>query len=68
MKKLLIIILLVFCIGCQRGDFKFSIVHEGDTANHAGFFVNEEWWLEAGQPAPGDGYIVWVRGIEPDEE
>ena len=52
-------LILTLCFaGCQRGDFKFSIVHSGENAPHDGFFVSEQWYVLQGQTVTDDGYIV----------
>lgn len=66
-KLLVTITLIMFLLGCQRGDIKISPVIEGQTATHAGYNIGPELYLEAGDKAKVTGAVVWINGLDPND-
>ncbi len=69
MKKILlfVVLLIIILTGCQRGDFRASIVFEGQAVPHEGYFISQKWYLLVGDIAPANGYVVWINGLEPTD-
>ena len=60
--------LILLCVaGCQRGDFKASMVIKGQLAPHAGYNIGPELYVEEGSSVPVTGAIVWIRGLDPND-
>ena len=53
--------------GCQRGDFKVSMVVEGQLAPHSGYNIGPDMYVEQGDPVPMTGAVIYIKGLEPDE-
>ena len=60
---------LLFAIsaGCQRGDFRASMVIRGQPAPHAGYNVGPEIYVLPGDPCPVTGAVIWIRGLDPND-
>jgi hypothetical protein len=58
MKKILfslILLSMLFTVGCQRGDFQASMVVEGQIAPHDGYNIGPDLYVEKGDPIPVSG-------------
>ena len=66
-KIMLVCMVLVVFAGCQRGDFKMSMVVEGQPAPHSGYNIGPEMYVEQGDPVPMTGAVIYIKGLEPDE-
>lgn len=64
---LLAIVLLAGCPFIQRGDFKASVVIEGQPAPFAGWNVGPDLWIEEGDIIKVSGGHIWVRYFDPNE-
>ena len=70
MKVLAIIIIFVMSlalVGCQRGDFRASVVIEDQPAPHAGYNVGPDLYVEQGDPVPVSGAVIWIKGLDPND-
>lgn len=65
---ILILAMIVLCVaGCQRGDFKTTVVAEGQDAPHAGYNIGPETWVEEGDICKVGGVVIWIKGVEPND-
>jgi len=62
-----VVLLVVTLAGCQRGDFRLSMVMQGQQAPHAGYNIGPNLYLEPGDPVPVSGAVVWIRGLDPND-
>ena len=67
MKKMIFVLVILFVIGCQRGDFKATIVAEGQAAPHAGWNIGPDLWVEEGGLVRLTGVVVRVEGLDPND-
>lgn len=63
----LLICLLIFLSGCQRGDIRISTVFEGQETPHQGYNIGPELWVEQGAPVKVTGAVIWIRGLDPND-
>lgn len=61
------VLIMLALIGCQRGDFKVSMVIEGQPAPHAGYNIGPDLYVEPGIPVPVSGAVIWIRGLDPND-
>lgn len=69
MKKLILIlcaILIVFVLGCQRGDIKISPIVQDQPSPHQGYNIGPELYLHPGDPAKVTGAVIWMKGLDPN--
>ena len=68
MKRLTLILILmaILLVGCQRGDIKLSPVIQGQPAPHDGFNLGPEIYVYQGQPCKMSGMVLWVNGLDPN--
>lgn len=64
--RILVILVVLVIFGCQRGDFKASIVIEGQAAPHAGYNVGPDLYVEQGDPVPVSGAVIWIKNLDPN--
>lgn len=65
--RIILALIIVLLIGCQRGDFRASMVIEGQPAPHAGYNVGPDLYVEQGDPVPVTGAVIWIRGLDPND-
>lgn len=62
-----VVLLMGTLTGCQRGDFRASMVIEGQKAPHAGYNVGPDLYVEQGDPVRVSGALIWMRGFDPND-
>lgn len=64
---LLMIAACLLFAGCNRGDFKATIVMAEQPAPHSGYNIGPDIWVEQGQPCIVSGAVVWAKGLDPND-
>lgn len=67
MRKLIMVLLMVCFLGCNRGDFKATVVIEGQPAPHDGINVGPEMIVRQGDPVKVSGLVVYIKGMDPND-
>lgn len=69
MIRKIVLVMVAVCLfaGCQRGDFRASMVIEGQPAPHAGYNFGPESYVEEGDIVKVTGAVVWARGLDPND-
>jgi len=60
-------LIVLALVGCQRGDFRVSMVIEGQKAPHAGYNIGPDLYVGQGDPVPVSGAVIWIRGLDPND-
>lgn len=67
MKLKVLLVMMLLCCGCQRGDIEISPVIEGQTVTHKGYNIGPELYLEVGDEAKVTGAVIWINGLDPND-
>lgn len=63
---MMVVVICVAFLGCQRSNFKATIVAEGQLSPHAGYNLGPDIWVEQGDPVKISGAVVWIEGLDPN--
>ena len=69
-KRIMITVMCLLAIslaGCNRGDFKASLIVEGQPAPHPGYNIGPDIYLEQGDAAKVSGAVIWIKGLGPND-
>ena len=64
--SILAVAVTIICGGCDRGDFRATMVAEGQAAPHDGFNIGPDIWVTEGQPVKLQGAVLWIKNIDPN--
>lgn len=64
-QTLIVIVLLALCLaGCRSSGFKAALIIEGQPCPYAGVVVSPQQLVDANDPAPMTGVLVWWKNMD----